>query len=147
MGSPPNQHPRRFISPTEVAIRRLEIFRPGNKSPERIHTAKTELSNVKGTCGRAPRVNPLNQFSAVGTKKENEGREYFISASKEGYSINKTVKPAKNKKSADGKPLIFLNKTMSIPKEIASIMEFKPHRGVLFINVIPLRTNFKPTPS
>mmetsp|Transcript_21423 Transcript_21423/g.54951 ORF Transcript_21423/g.54951 Transcript_21423/m.54951 type:complete len:205 (+) Transcript_21423:326-940(+) len=63
----PTQPPARFISPTLTATLVGLAAEPGNSSSLRWHTATTELSVVRGSCGMVPRRKPIFQSSRLGT--------------------------------------------------------------------------------
>mmetsp|Transcript_88837 Transcript_88837/g.281160 ORF Transcript_88837/g.281160 Transcript_88837/m.281160 type:complete len:238 (+) Transcript_88837:605-1318(+) len=75
-GMPPNQHPRRFIRPTEEATLTRVAPRPPSsglpkRSVESAHTEMTLLSVVSGSCGSAPSRRPSSHSCPCGTVSGN----------------------------------------------------------------------------
>lgn len=70
LGNAPNQHPIKFISPTDAAIDPGRMYLSGNHWLARWVTEITELSVVRGSCGRPARKIPVFHSAEVGTTME-----------------------------------------------------------------------------
>ena len=61
-----NQHPIKFISPTEIETRLGVAGRSGNRSADSAHTAMTEFNVVSGICGSAALGNAVRKSPQPG---------------------------------------------------------------------------------